>query len=72
MAFLLAILATIVIILGLILFAVHKIRPRSLRFTASVARWLSLSLEIQSPHEAPARKRPRRHRSRDHDATRRP
>jgi hypothetical protein len=41
--------AAVVATLGIILFAVHKIRPRSLRFTASVTRWLQLSLEIEQP-----------------------
>jgi hypothetical protein len=49
-------LVTVVAALGMILFAAHKIRPRSLRFKASAARWLSLSLEI----EAPQRCRPHR------------
>jgi hypothetical protein len=49
MALVVAVFATVVAVLGIILFAVHKIRPRSLRFTASVTRWLSLSLEIESP-----------------------
>ena len=49
MAFLIAVSATVVAVLGIILFAVHKIRPRSLRFTASVTRWLILTLEIDSP-----------------------
>jgi hypothetical protein len=42
-------LVTVVAALGMILFAAHKIRPRSLRFKASAARWLSLSLEIEAP-----------------------
>jgi hypothetical protein len=49
-------LATVVAALGMILFAAHKIRPRSLRLKASAARWLSLSLVI----EAPERSRPNR------------
>jgi hypothetical protein len=49
MALLVAVLVAIVAVLGMILFAVHKIRPRSLRFRASLARWLSLSLEIEGP-----------------------
>jgi hypothetical protein len=49
-------LVTVVAALGMILLAAHKIRPRSLRFEASAARWLSLSLEI----EAPQRSRPHR------------
>ncbi len=49
MALLIAVLATTVAALGIILFAVHKTRPRSLRLTASVTRWLSVSLEIESP-----------------------
>ena len=36
-------------VLGIILFAVHKTRPRSLRFTASLARLLTLTLEVDSP-----------------------
>jgi hypothetical protein len=49
MELLIVALAAIVAALGIILFAVHKIRPRSLRFTVSVTRWLSLSLEVESP-----------------------
>ena len=63
MAFLLVIVAAVVLILVIVLFAVHKIRPRLLRVTASVVRWLCLSLEIQSPHGGPGRRRPRRHKS---------
>jgi hypothetical protein len=37
-------------VLGIILFAVHKIRPRSLRFRANVTR--SLSLEIEAPQRS--------------------
>jgi hypothetical protein len=54
MGLLVVALVTVVAALGMILFAVHKIRPRSLRFKATAARWLSLSLEI----EAPERSRP--------------
>ena len=43
-----AVIVAVVAVLGIIL-AAHKIRPRSLRFTASVTRWLSMSLEIESP-----------------------
>jgi hypothetical protein len=49
MALLIAGSATVVAVLGIILFAVHKTRPRSLRFTASVTRWLTLTLEVDSP-----------------------
>lgn len=49
MAVLVLALATVVATLGIILFAVHKIRPKSLRFTASVTRWLQVSLEIEQP-----------------------
>jgi hypothetical protein len=49
MALLIAGSATVVAVLGVILFAVHKTRPRSLRFTASVTRWLTLTLEVDSP-----------------------
>lgn len=56
MGLLVVVLVTVVAALGMILFAVHKIRPRSLRFKATAARWLSLSLEI----EAPERSRPHR------------
>jgi hypothetical protein len=49
MALLAVTLATVVVTLGIILFAVYKIRPRSLRFTATVTRWLQLSLEIEQP-----------------------
>jgi hypothetical protein len=52
MALLAVTLATVVATLGIILFAVHKIRPRSLRFTASVARWLQLTLEIEQPQRS--------------------
>jgi hypothetical protein len=51
MAPLVAVLAAVVAALGMILVAVHKIRPRSFRFTASVARWLSLTLEIEAPQQ---------------------
>jgi hypothetical protein len=60
MGLLVVALVTVVAALGMILFTVHKTRPRSLRFTASAARWLSLSLEI----EAPERSRPHRSNSR--------
>ena len=56
MGLLIVALVTVVAALGMILLAAHKIRPRSLRFKASAARWLSLSLEI----EAPQRSRPHR------------
>jgi hypothetical protein len=46
---LIAVLAAVVVSLGIILFAVHKFRPRSLRLKATVARWLTLSLEIEQP-----------------------
>ena len=49
MALLVVAVAAVIATLGIILFAVHKIRPRSLRFTASVTRWLQLSLEIEQP-----------------------
>jgi hypothetical protein len=49
MGLLVLVLVTVVAVLGMVLFAVHKIRPRSLRFKAHVTRWLSLSLEIDSP-----------------------
>jgi hypothetical protein len=52
MALLVVGLATVVATLGIILFAVHKIRPRSLRFRATVTRWLSLSLEIEAPQRS--------------------
>jgi hypothetical protein len=51
MGLLVVALATVVAALGMILFAVHKIRPRSLRFRASATRWLSLSLEIEAPQQ---------------------
>jgi hypothetical protein len=57
MGLLVVALVTVVAALGMILFTVHKTRPRSLRFTASAARWLSQSLEIE------AAKRSRRRRS---------
>jgi hypothetical protein len=56
MGLLVVALVTVVAALGMILLTVHKIRPRSLRFKASAARWLSLSLEI----EAPERSKPHR------------
>jgi hypothetical protein len=40
---------TLVLVLGIILFAVHKTRPRSLRFTASLTSWLTLTLEVDLP-----------------------
>jgi hypothetical protein len=49
LALLVVAVAAVIATLGIILFAVHKIRPRSLRFTASVTRWLQLSLEIEQP-----------------------
>jgi hypothetical protein len=52
MALLVVAVATVVATLGIILFAVHKTRPRSLRFKASVTRWLSLSLEIEAPQRS--------------------
>jgi hypothetical protein len=52
MGLLVVALATVVAALGMILFAVHKIRPRSLRFRASLTRWLSLSLEIEAPQQS--------------------
>jgi len=55
MALLVVVLATVVAVLGIILFAVHKIRPRSLRFRANVTRWLSLSLEIEAPQRSNGR-----------------
>jgi hypothetical protein len=55
MALFVVALATVVATLGMILFAVHKIRPRSLRFRASVTRWLSLSLEIEAPQQSSRR-----------------
>jgi hypothetical protein len=48
MGLLVVALVTVVAVLGMVLFAVHKIRPRSLRFKAHVTRWLSVSLEIDS------------------------
>jgi hypothetical protein len=52
MAVLVVVLAAGVVALGIVLFAVHKIRPRSLRFRASVTRWLTLSLEIEAPQRS--------------------
>ena len=52
MAVLVVAVATVVAILGMILFAVHKFRPRSLRLKATVARWLILSLEIEHPQRS--------------------
>jgi hypothetical protein len=58
MALLVVVLATVVAALGMILFAVHKIRPRALRFRASATRWLSLSLEIEAPQQSNRRRSP--------------
>jgi hypothetical protein len=55
MGLLIAVLATVVVSLGIILFAVHKFRPRSLRLKATVARWLTLSLEIEQPQRTSQR-----------------
>jgi hypothetical protein len=52
MAVLVVAVATVVATLGIILFAVHKTRPRLLRLTVSLTRWLSLSLEIESPERS--------------------
>jgi len=52
MAMLVVAVATVVATLGMILFAVHKFRPRTLRLTASVTRWLQLSLEIEQPQRS--------------------
>ena len=52
MELLLVAVAAVVATLGIVLFAVHKIRPRSLRFTASISRWLQLSLEIEQPQRS--------------------
>jgi hypothetical protein len=52
MALLVVAVAAVVATLGIILFAVHKIRPKSLRFTASVTRWLQVSLEIEQPQRS--------------------
>jgi len=46
----LAALATVVALLGIILFSVHKARPTPLAAFQRVAhRWLSLTLEVDSP-----------------------
>jgi putative copper export protein len=45
-------LAAVVVALGIILFAVHKLRPKSFRLTASVSRWLQLTLEIEAPQRS--------------------
>jgi hypothetical protein len=65
MALLIAASATVVAILGIILFTVHKTRPRSFRFTASVTRWLTLSLEIDSPQRPTPRGTAKRGRTPD-------
>ncbi len=49
MALLILASVTVVLVLGLLLFAVHTTRPRSLRFTASLTRLLTLTLEVDSP-----------------------
>jgi hypothetical protein len=51
MTFLVVASAMIVVMLGIILFAVYKTRPRSLRFKASVTRLMTLSLEIEAPQQ---------------------
>jgi hypothetical protein len=57
-ALLAVVLAAVVATLGIILFAVHKLRPRSLRFKASVTRWLTVSLEIEQPQRVDRRQPP--------------
>ena len=52
MALLLVAVAAVVATLGIILFAVHKTRPRLLRLTVSLTRWLQLSLEIEQPQRS--------------------
>jgi hypothetical protein len=52
MALLVVAVATVVAILGIVLFAVHKLRPKSFRFTATVTRWLQLTLEIEQPQRS--------------------
>lgn len=42
-------LTALVAVLAITLFAVHKIRPRALRVSVNLTRWLSLSLEVESP-----------------------
>jgi hypothetical protein len=52
MELLLVAVAAVVATLGIILFAVHKLRPRSFRFTATVTRWLQIQLEIEQPQRS--------------------
>ena len=47
MAILLVILAFVLVALCVVLFAVHKIKPESLRLKATLTRWLSLDLEVR-------------------------
>jgi hypothetical protein len=49
MGFLVVALTAVVAVLGMVLFAVHKLRPRSFRFKAAAGRWLSVSMEIEAP-----------------------
>jgi uncharacterized membrane protein len=52
MELLLVAVAAIVATLGIILFAVHKTRPKLLRLKVSLTRWLTLSLEIEQPQRS--------------------
>jgi hypothetical protein len=52
MEVLIAALATVVATLGIILFSVHKTRPKLLRLKVSLTRWLTLSLEIEQPQRS--------------------
>jgi hypothetical protein len=52
MALLVVAVAAVVSTLGIILFAVHRTRPKVLRLKVSVTRWLTLSLEIESPQRS--------------------
>ncbi len=64
MTFLIVALAAVVATLGIILFAVHRIRPRTLRFIVCFTRWFFLSLEVEEPQSG-GTKRPIRGRAKD-------
>ena len=43
--------AGVLIMLWLVLSKAQRLRPSSLRFRITATRWLSLDLEMRSPHE---------------------
>jgi hypothetical protein len=51
-----------VLLVGMLLFAVHKTRPKILKFEVSLTRWLTAKLEIEN-EPAPERPPGRRKRS---------